>query len=80
MRIWQTKVPRFHSKNSAKFRVWYAMAHRQGFVPVYMACVSMCVLRRAEAHQSNKHVNACRIHQSNKHVNVCHIHGESKVT
>ena len=28
MRIWQTKVPHFHSENPAEFCVWYAMTHR----------------------------------------------------
>ena len=63
-----TKVPHFHGKNSTKFCVWCAMAHQQGFSPVYMARISMFILMQAVAHQSVKHVDAC------------HIHGETNVT
>ena len=52
----------------AEFHIWCAMVHWQGFVPVYTTCVSMFMLRRAEAHQSIKHVD------------VCCIHGETNVT
>ena len=34
-------MPHFHNENLAEFRVWCAMAHRQGFMPVYMACANM---------------------------------------
>ena len=36
-----TKMPHFHSKNLTKFQVWYIMAHRQGFTPVYVVRVNI---------------------------------------
>ena len=67
-----TKMPHFYRKNLAEFCIWCAMAHQQGFAPVYMACVSMFILMWAEAHQSVKHVDACRIHRE---TNVTSWHG-----
>ena len=58
-----TKVPYFHSENWTEFRVWCAMAYRQGFMLVYMARISMFVQGRAKVHQSIKHVDACCIHE-----------------
>ena len=55
-------MPYFHGKNLAKFRVWCAMAHRQGFMPMYAARANMLMLGRARAPQSIKHVDAWRIH------------------
>ena len=46
------KVPHFHDENSAKFLVWCTMV-----------CIDMLILRRAEALQSIKHVNAHRLHR-----------------
>ena len=37
-------MPHFHNENLAKFHVCCTMAHCQGFVPVYMACVNVLVL------------------------------------
>ena len=34
----------FHGENLAEFHVWCAMAHWQGFMPVYMACANMHML------------------------------------
>ena len=48
------------------------MAHRQGFVPVYIASVNMFILRQVEALQSIEHVDACRIHRE---TNVTSYHG-----
>ena len=42
-------MPYFHGENEADFHVWCAMAHQQGFVPVYMACIDMLALWLAEA-------------------------------
>ena len=56
------EVPHFHGKNLAEFRVWCIMAHRQGFMLVYMALASMLILRRAETPQSIKHIDVCRKH------------------
>ena len=36
-------MPYFHGENLAKFRVWCAMAHQQGFVSVYMVPIDMLV-------------------------------------
>ena len=56
-----TKVLHFHSENPVEFRVWRTMAHRQGFMPVFTACINIFILGRAKAHQSIKHIDACRI-------------------
>ena len=56
-------MPHFHGKNLAKFRVWCAMAHRQGFMLAYMACANILVLGRAEAPQSIMHIGTCHIHE-----------------
>ena len=62
------EVPHFHNENLEKFRIWCAMAHWQGFMPVYTMRANMLVLRRAGAPQSIKHID------------VCHIHEETNVT
>ena len=61
-------MPHFHSENLAEFRIWCAMAHLQGFMPIYAAHANMLALVRAEAPQSIKHID------------TCHIHGETNVT
>ena len=37
-------MPYIHGENLVEFRVWCAMAHRQGFVSVYTALIDMLVL------------------------------------
>ena len=61
------KVPHFHRENPAEFRIWCAMAHEQVFIPVCTVCVKMFILRQAEALQSIKHANLCRIHGETCH-------------
>jgi len=56
-----TEVPYFQGRNPIEFHVWCTMAHRQGFIPMYTACANMLMLGRAEAPQSIKHIDACRI-------------------
>ena len=56
------EVPYFHSKNLIEFRVWCAMAHRHSFTPMYTMRANMLVLKRADAPQSIKHVDVCRIY------------------
>ena len=46
------------------------MAHLQGFMLVYMAHANMLMLERAEAPQSIKHIDACRIRGE---INVTHM-------
>jgi len=67
------EVPYFHNKNLAEFCVWCAMAHRQGFMPMYMAHASMLVLRWARAPQSTKHIDTCRIHWETNVIQVTWI-------
>ena len=54
-------MPHFRGENLAEFHVWCAIAHRQGLVLVYTACLNIFILRQTGAHQSIKHVDACRI-------------------
>ena len=42
-------MPYFHGKNPAEFHIYCAMAHQQGFMPVYTAHANMLVLGQAEA-------------------------------
>ena len=56
-------MPYFHDENPVEFCVLCTMAYQQGFMPMYMACANMLVLRRAGAPQSIKHVDTCRIHR-----------------
>ena len=65
-------MPHFHGENPVEFWGWGIMAHQQGFSSVYTACIDMLVLWRAEALQSIKHVDACRIHEE---TNVTWWHG-----
>ena len=65
-------MPHFHGKNPTKFHVWCTMAHQQGFVTLYMVLIDMLILWWAEALQSVKHVNACRIHRE---TNITWWHG-----
>ena len=58
-----TKVPHFLCENPTEFHVWCAMAHRQGFVPMYSMRFNMFIFRRVKTHESIKHINACRIHE-----------------
>ena len=53
----------FSRQNPAEFHIYCAMAHQQGFMPVYTAHANMLVLGQAEAPQSIKHVDTCRIHE-----------------
>ena len=46
----------FHGKSLAKFCVWCAIAHWQGFFPMYTACINMLKLRKAKAYRSTKHM------------------------
>ena len=50
-------MPHFHGKNPAKFFIWCAMAHRQGFMLVYTMPANVLMLGRAGAPQSIKHVD-----------------------
>ena len=68
-------MPHFHGENSAKFRVWCAMAHWQGFAPVYTAHANMLMLGQARALQSIKHIDACCIHGE---TNVTWWHGSKQ--
>ena len=68
-------MPHFHGENSAKFRVWCAMAHWQGFTPVYTAHANMLMLGQARAFQSIKHIDACCIHGE---TNVTWWHGSGR--
>ena len=65
-------MPHFHSENLAKLLVWCAMAHRQGFASMYMACIDMLLLWWTKALQRIKHVDTCRIHNE---TNVTWWHG-----
>ena len=61
-------MPHFRGENLAEFHVWCAIAHRQGLVLAYMACINIFILRQIGAHQNIKHVDA-----------RC-LHGETNVT
>ena len=50
-------IPYFHGKNLAEFRVWCAVAHQQGFLPMYTARANVLVLRWARAPQSTWHIH-----------------------
>ena len=56
-------MPHFHGENLAKFCVWCTMVHWQGFASMYTARVDMLTLWQAEALQSVKHVDVCRIYR-----------------
>ena len=43
------RMPHFHGKNPAEFRIWYAMAHQQGFTSMYTERIDMLILRQVEA-------------------------------
>ena len=34
-------MPHFHGENPTKFRIWCAMAHQQGFMPMYTVHANM---------------------------------------
>ena len=53
-------MPYFNGKNPVMF--WCAMAHQQGFMPMYMARANMLMLGWFEAPQSIKHIDTCCIH------------------
>ena len=63
MRIQQWGCPIFTAKIRQSFYVWCAMAHRLGSMLVYVVHANMLMLGRAEAPQSIKHINMCRIHE-----------------
>ena len=65
-------MPYFHGKNPAEFHICCTMVHQQGFMPVYPAHANMLVLGQAEAPQSIKHVDTCRIHEK---IDVTWWHG-----
>ena len=56
-------MPHFHSENLAEFWVWCAMAHQQGFMPVYMARAKMLMPGWVGALQRIGHIDMCRIHE-----------------
>ena len=44
--------PYSHVENLAEFRIWCAMVHQQGFVPVYTMRANVLMLGRVGAPQS----------------------------
>ena len=56
-------IPHFLGENQTKFRVWRTMVHQQGSAFLYVAHIDMLILRQAEAPQSIKRIDTCRIHR-----------------
>ena len=76
--LWEysNRMPHFHGENEAEFRIWCAMAHRQGFASVYTLLINMLILGWAEALQSIKCVDASFIYKESS-VTRWHESGQS---